>query len=286
MTEADWLACADPQLMLEYVDNPSDNANPCHLYRPSDRKLRLFACACHQAADLTDTQAYRFMRESDGQRWTQNNGDDAYVIASAWCGEISRHSLSQQTRADLLRHIVGNPWRPLLSRTCGSCKGSKTERYCDAAGDIDDRDCRVCKGRGRLAVPRPVFPAVVVQLAEAIYQGDNHVGFVEVPDMLHVAENEDQYLRGIRLGMPKVRDSASQLTLAMALHDALLDAGDPLGMAEHFEGERVCRNCRGKGAYRKQSRMVACDNCCGTGKAGFASHPLGCAWLDTILGKE
>src|SRR5262245_23213325 len=35
MTEAEWLACDDPDLMLEFL---RDNA--------SDRKLRLFACAC------------------------------------------------------------------------------------------------------------------------------------------------------------------------------------------------------------------------------------------------
>jgi hypothetical protein len=35
MTEAEWLACTDPRLMLEFVRS-----------KASERKLRLFACAC------------------------------------------------------------------------------------------------------------------------------------------------------------------------------------------------------------------------------------------------
>ena len=35
MTESEWLTCADPTRMLQRVDRPA-----------SDRKLRLFACAC------------------------------------------------------------------------------------------------------------------------------------------------------------------------------------------------------------------------------------------------
>lgn len=35
-----------------------------------------------------------------------------------------------------------------LTETCPSCKGKKTERYCDAAGSMDTRECQTCKGYG------------------------------------------------------------------------------------------------------------------------------------------
>lgn len=35
-----------------------------------------------------------------------------------------------------------------LTEICPSCKGKKTERYCDAAGSMDTRKCKTCKGYG------------------------------------------------------------------------------------------------------------------------------------------
>lgn len=31
---------------------------------------------------------------------------------------------------------------------CPRCKGTGEERYCDGAGDIDDRECPLCHGTG------------------------------------------------------------------------------------------------------------------------------------------
>jgi rubrerythrin len=37
-----------------------------------------------------------------------------------------------------------------LPDKCPSCGGSGTERYTDAAGDVDERDCLTCRGLGRI----------------------------------------------------------------------------------------------------------------------------------------
>ena len=36
-----------------------------------------------------------------------------------------------------------------LRLICPTCNGTGSERYCDAAGDMDDRDCVSCKGSGK-----------------------------------------------------------------------------------------------------------------------------------------
>ena len=70
MTEADWLACDHPQRMLEFVRG-----------RVSERKLRLFACACcrrawHLLADERSRQAVEFA-ERLGE-WPDRPVDDEW----------------------------------------------------------------------------------------------------------------------------------------------------------------------------------------------------------------
>lgn len=50
MTEAEWLTCDDPARMLEFCRHPAHSGITGQPYI-SDRRLRLFACACVRAVD-------------------------------------------------------------------------------------------------------------------------------------------------------------------------------------------------------------------------------------------
>ncbi len=64
MTEAEWLACRDPDPLLEYL-----RAEACarRLPQPSRRKVRLFACACCRRAwaALTDDRSRRAVEAAE-----------------------------------------------------------------------------------------------------------------------------------------------------------------------------------------------------------------------------
>jgi hypothetical protein len=145
MTEADWLASAEPDGMLEYLRG-----------KVSDRKLRLFACACcwrvgHLPWDAASRTAVRVAEEfADGlaskgkmaaaAKAVRNTvldqlhsscggvariaaGPDAYNAAkntsrnAAWvlakAAGNPTWNAERQGQTLLLREIFGNPFRPL-----------------------------------------------------------------------------------------------------------------------------------------------------------------------------
>jgi hypothetical protein len=150
MTEAEWLACDDPEPMLVFLGG-----------RPSERKVRLFACACcrrlghlfladecRQAVEVAERfadggaseeqlrQAHRLAsRAHDAFRWrahaapfaaTQHplwrEEDGVEPAGYAWLASTVRTASLRpdgsevggegQAQADLLRCVLGNPFRP------------------------------------------------------------------------------------------------------------------------------------------------------------------------------
>jgi hypothetical protein len=107
MTESEYLACADPARLLEWLQGNHPLLPPCPQPPPSDRKLRLFACACgDHCAGLGIN--WRTAYGAEGEEI-----ENPALTAGAWAdSDHSDDGLATALKAALLREIVGNPLRP------------------------------------------------------------------------------------------------------------------------------------------------------------------------------
>jgi|SRR5215475_8676782 len=111
MTEQDWLASDDPAAMLAWLTHPASEREHLCLDAPSDRKLRLFACACCRIMDDEWTKDPVDLWEETGHPLCK----DPLRWAANWTsGDPETHAgqIPAATRAALLRDIFGNPWQP------------------------------------------------------------------------------------------------------------------------------------------------------------------------------
>jgi hypothetical protein len=128
MTEAEWLASADPAAMLAHLCPGNRHGTSGQLV--SDRKLRLFACACchamgHKDADallrpvehaadhgpvpMAAWHALERAMPCEGFRWCCRV--DAVEAARVWAEATTIAGPAE--KAALLREVVGNPYRPV-----------------------------------------------------------------------------------------------------------------------------------------------------------------------------
>ena len=157
MTEADWDRCTDPQKMLELLRARG---------QASERKLRLFACACcrgiwHRLSDKCSRRAVEVVeRFADGQATPQTfrkwhwaayeayevTGEAAYAVYAAGhrVADLAASDAAEaaadagQERAsqcDLLRDIVANPFRaePAIDPACLTWNEGTVKRLAEAA---------------------------------------------------------------------------------------------------------------------------------------------------------
>jgi hypothetical protein len=131
MTESEWLACANPEKMLEFLKA-----------KVSDRKLRLFAVACcrlvwHRVDDWGSLTAVESAeRYADGQirfeemtaaaseAWHElaqkaclSEAGRAASTAAFYAGGWAMPAPERVKQAAVLRDIVGNPFHPIALAT-------------------------------------------------------------------------------------------------------------------------------------------------------------------------
>jgi len=236
MTEADWQSCADPGPMLADLGS-----------RASERKLRLFACACcravwhlignphcraavlvaEQFADGQATAEELAGAEKRAQESRSVFGDAN--LAAAWAVHADASEAAAQCStlaAEFLSHTAAEAAKA-NARAAGAAGATEAERTAAWARYDSAVAAAAAPERARQAdllrdlYPGPAIPdatlgdwsAAVLQLAEALYAGGD---------------------------------------CTFALHDALLEAGHP-DLAEHFRAP---------------------------------AHPKGCWALDRIMGRQ
>lgn len=197
MNEQEWLASTDPAAMLGEITAPHNSDLPNPGWRASDRRLRLFACACCRSVwdKLTDPRSRRAVevaeRFADGEFFEEHaltthytdarhvfrtEVDEAMlVLVASSCLNIdaiasandavqylqSNRYCQPATQASLLHDLVGNPFRPLT--LCGMDRKPfhNQHAHVDKNGSFWlEAECLAC---ARLRTP------TVLSLAQAAY---------------------------------------------------------------------------------------------------------------------
>lgn len=140
MTEQEWQTSTKLAVMLDYISRGCDPTGLTAPIRPvSDRKLRLFACACcrqvwHLLTDERSRRAVEVAERFADSVVTEQECFEARTAAFAAVGGFGsveflaihthdpqilttisayKRHVPSTVQADLLREILGNPWRPV-----------------------------------------------------------------------------------------------------------------------------------------------------------------------------
>jgi hypothetical protein len=109
MTEAEWLACEEPGAMLAWLLQLPGR-------RPSDRRLRLFACAIARRSPYSIVvQSFESIEREDGLKGGTGLSNNPPELARQWAATRTEWAAPLASRAALVRDLVGNPFRPVAA---------------------------------------------------------------------------------------------------------------------------------------------------------------------------
>ena len=266
MTESEWLASTDPRAMLDWAHQTADNGP--HPNQPrnvvSDRKLRLFACACCWGVSQALGEDAEQLIE-----WDKHPANNAAGWAMAWAGDQTKPTPAE--RAAILREIIGNPWRhrPLVANppenwltwNSGTIPRLAQKAYEERPG----RRCENCNGSG--------------------YNKNRHTEpFVGV-------------YSDCNCNCGRIADGSLDPVRLAVLADALEEAGcEDVRILQHLRGMERCPLCVRVNA---NSEADACSVCGQLGAIGPFGKPCSPGWIplraphvrgdwaiDLLLGRE
>lgn len=224
MTEQEWLTCEDPRKMLSsysvlgegkprvIVAGTYQEADRSEGIRISDRKLRLFACGCARQGLLAhpDKRDLKMVKAAeqhadDGNQEPFDSAHEFYERSTVfhhsetwlltmrcfWSAryiveevERSYPYLAPTVQANILRDIIGNPWRPLGVW----------------GGDLSGNLFHWLVGPGAVSVSPPWLTPTVLAIASHAYDKRDYEALPILADALEESgcESEDllRHLRG------------------------------------------------------------------------------------------
>jgi hypothetical protein len=105
VTEAEWLACADPKPMLGHLRRMVRGGFGAEPVPPSDRKFELWVEACRGVVDAA--------MSANTKQWDPRRPTD--YSTTCWAEGLGwTRECPLPLRAALLREIFGNPFRPVV----------------------------------------------------------------------------------------------------------------------------------------------------------------------------
>jgi hypothetical protein len=231
VNESEWLSSTDPSRMLAYLTAMNSavgvGESPYPVPHTSDRKPRLFACACCRAVWnlLTDPRSRKAVevaeRCADGEverlevpwlDWRDGTRDvPDWLREWSPCAsnptEAARRCCNNPTlaaaQAALLRDVVGNPWRPVVPERAYLTDATARARVSAAAHAAWEGGPRGRQGDElyRRAVDGMVFrqtwlTPTVLRIARGVYADRDWVALPVLADALQEAGCEDEQVLG------------------------------------------------------------------------------------------
>lgn len=312
MTEHEWLTSTNPQRMLHEMIRPRtlNEVNPLHGY--SERKLWLFVAAVervwvgnHMLLEMLDSieliEAVADGKRPERDMWKVSL---SYTLptraaeAAQECVRVHNAKGDPPLWADILRDIIGNPWRPAWLQPLWICSNCEGKGYF-VRNNGERFDCRSCGGKGQ--GPPSLLTPTVLDLARAAYEE-------RVTRPVHA---DDTWSPTDPLGTGRIDTGTLDPDRLAVLCDALEEAGCAGEDCAECEGHGRrwrCSACRGEWlladgeephlcpvCHEHRTTPKLCKVCGGHGRAAHSlldhlrspgPHVRGCVALDAILGLE